>query len=192
MRQQTNLDCNFPLSTGFANFSNSTTSLSTANIIMLVVQDRHGIGKYSVYEIANWFLSKEPLAHKKLQKLCYYAQAWFIALRDIRLTDAVFEAWVHGPVSPVLYECFKEYGYSTIRIAGCYTPTIEEGDIELLESVWQTYGYHTGNALEALSHKEPPWIAARRGYAPDERCNVPILLDSMKAYYETIYTGGEV
>ena len=33
--------------------------------------------KYSVFEIANWFLLKESMSHKKLQKLCYYAQAWF-------------------------------------------------------------------------------------------------------------------
>lgn len=31
-------------------------------------------GRYSVYDIADWFLSKEEMAHKKLQKLCYYAQ----------------------------------------------------------------------------------------------------------------------
>jgi len=181
----------YPLATGYANFSSSTTSCTNWPVGIPIVEDKYAVSKYSVFEIANWFLSKEPMAHKKLQKLCYYAQAWFVALKDARLSDAVFEAWAHGPVSPVLYERFKEYGYSTIRITEGYSHAIAKEDVELLESVWQTYGDHTGNALEALSHKEQPWIAARNGYKPNERCNVCISLDSMKNFYKTIYSGGE-
>jgi uncharacterized phage-associated protein len=181
----------FPLSTGYANFTSPATSSATFFSVAPIREQSRAVGKYSIFEIANWFLSKEAMAHKKLQKLCYYAQAWFITLRDIRLSDAIFEAWVHGPVSPALYERFKQYGYSTIRIIDDYLPPITEEDIELLENVWQTYGEYTGNALEALSHSEQPWIIARNGYAPNERCSVPISLESMKAYYEAIYIGGE-
>ena len=120
-----------------------------------------------------------------------YAQAWCYALNDYRLIDTVFEAWVHGPVSPALYDKFKSFGYNSIRLAGKYTVNIAEADIELLESVWETYGDHTGNALEALSHSEPPWIEARVRYAPNERCNVPISVESMKKYYSSIYLGGD-
>jgi len=185
------LDYNFSLSTGYANFTSPATSSATFFNVAPIREQSRAIGKYSIFEIANWFLSKEIMAHKKLQKLCYYAQAWFITLKDIRLSDAVFEAWVHGPVSPALYERFKQYGYLTIRIVDDYIPVIMEEDAELLESVWQTYGEYTGNALEALSHSEQPWIIARSGYAPNERCSVPISLESMKDYYETIYIGGE-
>lgn len=186
-----NMDYRFPLSTGYANFISPVTSSSVGLSVAITRMEKRAIGKYSVFEIANWFLSKEQMAHKKLQKLCYYAQAWFITLKDIRLSDAVFEAWVHGPVSPILYERFKQYGYSTIRLVNNYASAIIEDDIELLESIWLTYGEYTGNALEALSHSEQPWIIARNGYAPDERCTVPISLDSMKMFYETIYIGGE-
>ena len=148
-------------------------------------------GKYSVFEIANWFLTKETMTHKKLQKLCYYAQAWCYTLKGYRLMDTVFEAWVHGPVSPALYDKFKCFSFSSIKLAGDYTPRIASDDIELRESVWETYGDHTGNALEALTHSEPPWIEARAGYAPNERCNVPISLESMKRYYASIYLGGD-
>ena len=191
MRQQTSMGYRFSLTTGYANYSSTVTSSPNEINIAPIVDEDYAMGKYSVLEIANWFLSKEPMAHKKLQKLCYYAQAWFITLKNIRLCDAVFEAWVHGPVSPVLYERFKEFGYSTIRIADNYIPAIVESDIELLESVWQTYGGHTGNALEALSHKEQPWIDARSGYKPSEKCNVRISLKSMRDFYKTIYIGGD-
>ena len=153
--------------------------------------EKHDCGKYSIFEIANWFLLKESMTHKKLQKLCYYAQAWCYTLKDFMLMDSVFEAWIHGPVSPVLYDKFKAFSFNCIKLAGEYTPRIDAEDEELLESVWQTYGDRTGNALEALSHSEPPWIEARVGYATDERCNVPISLSTMKKYYSSIYIGGD-
>ena len=29
-----------------------------------------------ITDVANWFLLKEDMSHKKIQKLCYYAEAW--------------------------------------------------------------------------------------------------------------------
>jgi len=145
--------------------------------------------KYSIFEIANWFLMKENMTHKKLQKLCYYAQAWCFALKGYKLANTDFQAWIHGPVSPALYERFKGFGYETIRIKAKKKPEIEEADIALLEDVWETYGDKTGNALEALSHRETPWIDARKGYANDERCSVAIDPQKMKEYYLSVYSG---
>ena len=39
------------------------------------------VAKYSVLDVANWVLTHEAMTHKKLQKLCYYAQAWYYALK---------------------------------------------------------------------------------------------------------------
>lgn len=144
-------------------------------------------GKYSVFDVANWFLTKEPMTHKKLQKLCYYAQAWGYALNRIRLEDTDYQAWTHGPVSPVLWEKFKSFGFDTIRLKGRFVSTFEKSDIKLLEDIWETYGNNTGNALEALTHRELPWIEARRGYSPTERCSVVISPKTMESYYKSIY-----
>lgn len=147
------------------------------------------MGKYSIFDVANWFLLKEAMTQKKLQKLCYYAQAWGYALKGYRLEDTDYQAWIHGPVSPALWEKFKSFGYDTIRIKGnCYNPFDEE-DVQLLEDIWDTYGDNTGNALEALTHRELPWIEARRGYEPDERCTVVISPSTMASYYKSIYCG---
>ena len=43
--------------------------------------------------IAKWFLSKQSMEHKKLQKLCYYAQAWHCALEGKTLFSETIE---HG------------------------------------------------------------------------------------------------
>ena len=144
-------------------------------------------GQYSIFEISNWFLLKDRMTHAKLQKLCYYAQAWCFTLKGKRLADTDFQAWNQGPVSPALYERFKGFGYKSIEIRTHHRPAIQEEDLEFLEDVWDTYGDKTGNALEALTHRELPWIEARRGYGVRENCMVVITPESMKRYYSSIY-----
>ena len=183
------------ISTGSANYSATTTAVNSVWTQPIVISGDcpenflvMDMGKYSIFEVANWFLSKSEMTHKKLQKLCYYAQAWNYAIRGDRLIDSDFQAWVHGPVSPALYERFKEFGSDAIKLVGEYECKIKEEDIAFLEDIWETYGDLTGNALEALSHRELPWILARNGYTPDERCSVVISPESMASYYKSIRT----
>lgn len=68
-----------------------------------------------VYIVAKYFLSKSRMTHKKLQKLCYYAQAWHCAFyKNKPLFENRIEAWVHGPVSPELYYRYYNYGWNEI------------------------------------------------------------------------------
>lgn len=196
MKRMISLAFNSYVSTGICGPSTSSTTGKTndsinSNIISDSKQSPVLRGRYSIFEVANWFLAKESMTHKKLQKLCYYAQAWFYTLKGIVLEDTEFEAWVHGPVSPELYDRFKGFEFNPIRMKGEYKTSILPEDQELLESVWETYGDHTGNALEALSHSESPWIEARKGCSSGERCSNCISLESMKEYYQSIYSGGE-
>ena len=43
----------------------------------------------------------------KLQKLCYYAQAWSLAWTEKSLFDEDFEAWANGPVCRELFYAHK-------------------------------------------------------------------------------------
>ena len=175
-------------------FSSSVISDVNTDYVLVdsftgAVRQNIDAGKYSIFDIADWFLSKGKMTHKKLQKLCYYAQAWCFALNSYRLENTEYEAWVPGPVSPVLWEHFKSFGYDTIifkgKVKDIYTPE----DKRILEDVWDTYGGMTGNALEALSHRELPWIEARRGYGPEEKCSVVISPTTMASFYKSIYCG---
>ena len=67
-----------------------------------------------IFDLADAFLSIESMTHKKLQKLCYYAKAWYLALYDENLVNEAFEAWVHGAVQPDLYQKYKPYGFNYI------------------------------------------------------------------------------
>ena len=90
---------------------------------------------YSVFDIANWFLSQKTMTHKKLQKMCYYAQAWSYALYNRPLMDTEFQAWVHGPVSPQLYQKYKGHGFQELYCDEELHISFSEEDSELLEWV---------------------------------------------------------
>ena len=64
---------------------------------------------YSIFDVANWFLLyKEKMTHEKLQKICYYSEAWHLTLYGEKLfNDTKFKASESGPVSPELYNFFK-------------------------------------------------------------------------------------
>ena len=164
--------------------------MKVQKIVLLCGGKESGIFMYNIFETANWFLEKEPMSHKKLQKLCYYTQAWSYALKNKPFINAEFQAWVHGPVSPVLFDKYRGMAFEDIdpdTSAG--KPNFKNDELELLENIWETYGNSTGNSLEVLTHKELPWIKARIGYGTYDKCEKIISADDMREYYRSIYDG---
>lgn len=137
----------------------------------------------SIYEVARFFLSQDPMSHKKLQKLCYYAQAWYLANYDRVLFPSRYEAWIHGPVSPDLYNHYREWGWE--KIAKNVQPLYfkDSGNIAFLQRVYGVYGSYCADELERIACSEGPWKNARRGCSPLEYSRNPILLDDMRNYY---------
>lgn len=129
-----------------------------------------------IFKVAKWFLAKESMSHKKLQKMCYYAYAWFLVFFNdyesasthlSTLCPAGFEAWVHGPVCSELYRYYKGFGWSDIPVSE-ESVVFPKDMTDLLEQVWHTYGSFSADQLEQLTHSEMPWIAARKGKKSDE------------------------
>ena len=140
-----------------------------------------------VFKVAEWFLHKKSFTHKQLQKLCYYAQAWHLALLKTSLFEEDFQAWIHGPVAPALYTCYSSYGWQKIpRLTGI-APAFPKDTLEVLKAVYRTYAKFDGGQLEALTHSESPWQSARVGFKPYESCENIISQQSMKKYYAEKY-----
>jgi uncharacterized phage-associated protein len=145
---------------------------------------------YDLQDVVNWFLAKESMTPKKLQKILYYAYSWTLTMEnedvselENKLFDEKFEAWVHGPVLREVYDRFRDYGYREIpKYEGPLT-TFSEDVEEVLEDVWEDYGHYTGNELESITHQEDPWIKARDGYSALERCNVELTDEDIFNYY---------
>ena len=142
----------------------------------------------NIFEIAKAFLSMESMSNKKIQKLCYYAQAWHLALNGEPLIDCEFEAWIHGPVCPQLYRKYKSNGYQNICKEARLPESIATDSYvkEFLESIYNIYGNKSGDDLELLTHNESPWKNARIGYEEWEPAYTNISQMDMKNYYSKI------
>ena len=102
----------------------------------------------SCHVVADYFLLRvdptegDTISNLKLQKLCFYAQAWALALRDRALFENECEAWAHGPVVPELYDRFKHNGWQAIDPTDLKTDplsSLSDEDIELLDTVWDKF-----------------------------------------------------
>lgn len=142
-----------------------------------------------IFSIAKWFLSKESMSNKKLQKMCYYAYCWCIVLLndmedsidDIICKDG-FEAWIHGPVCRELYYTYKNYGWDNIPMYHGQV-SLPQQVLGVLQEVWETYGGFTADQLERLTHSEEPWIKARKNSGVNEVSTNKISIDTIYNYY---------
>jgi uncharacterized phage-associated protein len=140
----------------------------------------------SCFNIADYFIR---LAHEtgsfisnlKLQKLVYYAQAWHVALHGNPLFEEDFEAWVHGPVIPSLYQKYKSFGWQPI--SGDAIPALPNHVAQFLDEVAEEYFACDAYELERMTHAEAPWNWARGDLAPDEPSNEIIKKEWMKEFY---------
>ena len=143
--------------------------------------------KTTVFDAARWFLHKKSLTHKQLQKLCYYAQAWHLALLDRPLFDEEFQAWIHGPVCPYLYADYADYGWKKIVKLTGEAPKFPDETLQVLKAVYRTYSKLSGAQLETLTHSEKPWQDARGNIPPYEPSTNVISNDVMKQFYAETY-----
>lgn len=135
-----------------------------------------------IEDVVDFFLSKASMSPKKLQKLLYYAYGWTLALLNEnadeihnRLFEDPIEAWIHGPVIPSVYVQFKEYGWNNIPQKMDFDESIFPFEVlDVLNQVWDVYGSYSGNQLEAFSHREDPWIQARKGLSSEESSHVQL------------------
>lgn len=139
---------------------------------------------FTIFEIANWFLAKESMTHKKLQKLCYYAQSWFLANHDEPLVMNRFEAWIHGPVCPDLYTQYKDYGCAKIPQVNNNLCMLEPNIQNFLQEIWNTYGGYCDFELENMSKTEYPWKHARKNVPASHYSRNPISWTDMQNYYK--------
>lgn len=141
----------------------------------------------SIHDVANTLLTFEEMTNKKLQKLCYYAQAWYLALYKKELFENEFQAWVHGPVCKELYDVYKINGWNDITEPMSGRVITEDDIAAFLGIVYNTYGEFDGDELEILTHSEEPWRQAREGLEEWEPSNNIISKDLMQSYYWDVY-----
>ena len=141
----------------------------------------------SIFDVAAYILERcGSMSAMKLQKLCYYSQAWSLVWDDEELFREPIEAWINGPVIPALYS--QHRGIFKIKpgmIKGNIS-SLREHQKETINAVCDAYFKYNAQQLSDLTHSEQPYMNARKGLMPSERGHNEISLADMAEYYSSI------
>ena len=141
----------------------------------------------SVFDVARYILDKKgSMSSWKLQKLCYYAQAWTLAWDGKPLFDEDFQAWSNGPVCPPLF--FKFQGLYTIfpGMVDGKPESLTDEQKENIDIVLKSYGDKDAYWLREQTHAEDPWKNARGDLPEGCGSNAVITKDAMGLYYGSL------
>ena len=122
----------------------------------------------------------------KLQKLCFFAQGWSLALLGAPFFNADFEAWKNGPVN---YDLWRQHQgmYQVSRWASGDSSVLNPKQDIVMDAVLKNYGALSGLQLSALTHKPgTPWFVtrAKAGVAEGESSHEVISQETMAAFFK--------
>ena len=138
----------------------------------------------TVFDVAVYILEKlGRISSMKLQKLCYYAQAWSLVWDDKPLFNEEFHAWANGPVCKELFK--KTQGKFMISVSDepGSSSRLTDNQKDTIDTVLKYYGEKDAQWLSRLSHMEEPWKFARKGVPEGESSDNIITKDCMALYY---------
>lgn len=153
------------------------------------LKELHGKGKIEL--VTRYILYKAveitPLA---LQKLLYYAQAFYYAIFGEVLFADDCQAWSRGPVFPEVWKKYRDYGFDPIdRPTDIFENDFAElttKEIMLLDAVVDTFGKYSGEVLRDITHNEIPWLEARGNLLPSDRSVTVIKREKIDQYFRNI------
>ncbi len=142
----------------------------------------------TVFDVAKYILeTKGCMSTWKLQKLCYYAQAWAIAWTEAPLFDEEFEAWSNGPVCPVLFGAHRgKFSVSAFDFNMGNSENLTDDEKDTINIILRDYGCMQPYDLREMTHKEAPWKEARGTLSEGMRCSTVITKESMGDYYGSL------
>lgn len=138
----------------------------------------------NIFDVAKYILERKgTMSTMKLQKLCYYAQAWSLVWDDVPLFSEDFEAWANGPVCRELFNKTKgKFSVSPEEETGG-EGNLTDNEKDTIDQVLEHYGEQNAQWLSQLTHMENPWNEARVGVPAGVGCERVITKESMAIYY---------
>lgn len=126
------------------------------------------VANYIIYKLNRRNIE---ITHLKLQKLLYFSQKEFLKKYNIPLFADDFEAWIHGPVLPIIYKEYAKYGWDNIPCSFFNIFPLTKLEKETIKNVLNNYQNFSGKELEYFTHQEYSWLKARKGillYSPSK------------------------
>jgi len=131
------------------------------------------------------------VSHKKLHKLLYFAQGWYLAYTKQRIFDEDIEAWAHGPVVRSVYDVYRRTGWQNILFPfKGNSSRIDKKTKDYLQSLLRIYGQRSADELERITHSEKPWLQARGNSLPHEIAYGVITPESMYKFFSHLKPHG--
>lgn len=138
------------------------------------------VAKYLVYlasqDLVGDNKEREGITNLKLQKLLYFAQAYFLARLGRPLFSDGIEAWQYGPVVPKVYRKHQNNRSNPIISEEDHS-TVDEEDKIVLRKIWNTFGGYSASRLVDIAHAHAPWKEAY------ETSSGVISTKALKSYY---------
>jgi uncharacterized phage-associated protein len=121
----------------------------------------------NVFDVSKYILDTigGEVSAMKLQKLCYYSQAWNLVWQGAPLFPEDFLKWDNGPVCRELFDLHQGKFYvdsDVINISLLSKGGIPEAEKLNIEQVLEDYGKYTGVQLSELTHSEKPWKQTKK------------------------------
>ena len=140
-------------------------------------------------DVANWFINQvdreagETITPLALQKLMYFAQAWYLANKGEPLFPEEFQAWTHGPVIRSIFDRFKYLSWEAIPpVDG--SNRVKGETRRFLRMVFERYGGYGAKKLEKMTHvKGGPWDQVRGDIPSEARCEKIIPKAIIRDFY---------
>mgnify|MGYP002627313640 CR=1 FL=1 len=142
----------------------------------------------TVFDVAKYILEKQgSMSTWKLQKLCYYSQAWSLAWTGNPLFNEEFQAWRNGPVCPELFHVHKGmFLVDADLLSFANSRALSADEKETVDIVLSNYGDKEPYVLRAMTHAEKPWKDMRVGLGDFDSCDKVITKTSMGEYYGSL------
>lgn len=150
---------------------------------------------YDVFKIVNWLRVKnnadmkrnenvEELTQMKAMKLLYYIQAASLVVTGKRMFNENLVAWKYGPVVERVHEKYRGQraivGEITDADLDDYSELEQDTNTaDILNSIYEIYGYSSAYDLMRQTHKEKPWQETKQSEIISD--------EAIKNYYSGVF-----
>lgn len=112
--------------------------------------------KENIIDVAEYFLHKKAMTHRRLQTFCFLAQVCNIAAYGTELFIEPFEAWTNGPTSIKIHDAYSEWKQiPIITIRNYYIKT--EKHEAILSRTWDCFAKYKTETLIGTIQELQGW-----------------------------------
>ncbi|WP_308511034.1 type II toxin-antitoxin system antitoxin SocA domain-containing protein [uncultured Treponema sp.] len=143
----------------------------------------------SAYVVAEYILyiayrNGDVITNLKLQKLLYYAQAWYMVNNNATpLFNDEIQSWQFGPVVPSVYNRMKVFKYKPIslELKEKDFETMNKNQKDFIEDFCNYFLHFSATELVSMTHNETPWVDA---FKKGSRTKIDV--NTMYIYYKNL------